>query len=274
MSRINGYLQLRRSLWAHRRDGRMSVTETLAFIYICSEADTRTGIWKGCAKALAGELAIPERTARDILEKMERGGYLRRFTSPGSHACYPILVHKFLITTGEHNGEQLNALDSKSPAALEYFPREHNGEQDGEHGAAQIRNKNRKLEKEKKNLAANPAPPADPRRAPFLEFAFETFESRFGHKPTWQGKDWRQLKNLLVATGSTLEEMCTRWQHYLASTEPFIANKGGSLAYFCTNFDAFIQGPLQAGTKGGAHGKLTGDELTRANLKAAGFPVN
>jgi len=79
---------------------------------------------------------------------------------------------------------------------------------------------------------------------------------------------------LLAATTATLEEIQTRWQHYLASTEQFTANKRGSLAYFCTNFDAFIQGPLQAGTKGGAHGKLSGDDLTRANLRAAGFPVN
>jgi hypothetical protein len=109
MSRESGFLQLRRGLWEHVRDGRMSTTEALAFIFICSEADTRTGIWKGCAKSLSGELGIPERTARDVLEKMERGDYIRRFAVPGRHACYPILVHKFLITQGEHNGEQLNA---------------------------------------------------------------------------------------------------------------------------------------------------------------------
>src|SRR5262245_31581848 len=67
MSRGNGFLQLRRGLWEHVRDGRMTITEALAFVYICSEADTRTGIWKGSAKSLSGELGIPERTARDVL---------------------------------------------------------------------------------------------------------------------------------------------------------------------------------------------------------------
>src|ERR1700733_8165109 len=117
----------------------MSITEGLAFVYICSQADTRTGIWKGCAKALAGELGIPDRTARDILEKLEHGDYIRRFATPGKHSCYPILVHKFNISQGEHNGEQLNAIDSKSPVDLVYFPREQDGERGVEHGAAQRR---------------------------------------------------------------------------------------------------------------------------------------
>jgi hypothetical protein len=150
MSRLNGWLQLRRGFWEHVRDGRMSVTEALAFVYICSEADTRTGIWKGSAKSLSGELNIRDRTARDVLERMERGDYIRRFPVPGRHVCYPILVHKYLITSGEHDGEQLNALDSKSPADLAYIPREHdserNGEHDGEHGASQKRSRTKKRE--------------------------------------------------------------------------------------------------------------------------------
>lgn len=153
MSKSNGFLQLRRGLWEHVRDGRMTVTEALAFIYICCEADTRTGIWKGSAKSLSGELGIPERTARDVLEKMEHGAYIRRFAVPGRHVCYPILVHKFPISQGEHNGEQLNAIASTSPADLAYFPREQSVEQHGEHGvehgAAQKRSKKEKEKREK-----------------------------------------------------------------------------------------------------------------------------
>jgi hypothetical protein len=152
MSKENGFLQLRRGLWEHVRDGRMSVTEALAFIYICSQADTRTGIWKGCAKSLSSELGIPERTARDVLEKMQHGDYIRRFAVPGRHACYPILVHKFPITQGEHNGEHLNALESLGPTDLRYFSREQSVEQNGEHGvehgAAQRRIEKRKVVRE------------------------------------------------------------------------------------------------------------------------------
>jgi hypothetical protein len=143
MARDTGFFQLRRGLWEHVRDGRMSITEALAFIYIGTQADTRTGIWKGSAKSLSSELGFPERTARDVLEKMEHGDYIRRFAVPGRHICYPILVHKFRLTNGEHDGELLNALLSDSPTDLAYFPREQSAELDGkhgvEHGAAQKR---------------------------------------------------------------------------------------------------------------------------------------
>ena len=153
MSKENGFLPLRRGLWEHVRDGRMSITEALAFIYICSQADTRTGIWKGCSKSLSGELGIPERTARDVLEKMEHGDYIRRFAVPGRHICYPILIHKFLITQGEHNGEHLNAKESTTPADLRYISREQGVEQgvehSVEHGAAQRRSEKREERKAK-----------------------------------------------------------------------------------------------------------------------------
>jgi hypothetical protein len=162
VSKENGFLQLRRGIWEHIRDGRMSITGGLAFIYICSQADTRNGIWKGCARSLSGELGIPDRTARDVLEKMEHGDYIRRFAVPGRHTCYPILIHKYPISQGEHDGEQLNALESKGPVDLTYFSREQSVEQDVGHGvergAAQRiqETRNKRLEKKKET----PAPPS------------------------------------------------------------------------------------------------------------------
>jgi hypothetical protein len=157
MARNTGFFQLRRGLWEHLRDGRMTNTEALAFIYIGTQADTRNGIWKGSAKSLTGELGMPERTARDVLERLEHGDYIRRFAVPGRHACYPILIHKFTITNGEHSGEQLNALASTSPVDLSYFPREQDGEQNVEHGgeesAAQKRSKTVEGRRKKKEGA-------------------------------------------------------------------------------------------------------------------------
>jgi hypothetical protein len=154
----------------------MSTTQALAFIYICTQCDTRSGVWKGCAKSLSGELGIPERTARDVLEKMEHGGYIRRFAVPGKHTCYPILVHRFEITEGEHNGEKLDAINSIDANTLRYLPtetREHgvgqHGEHGVEHGAAQRRIENR--EKKSRNHAAKTTPPADLRFGIFRDFA-------------------------------------------------------------------------------------------------------
>jgi hypothetical protein len=49
MSKERGFLQLRRGLWEHVRDGSLTHTGALVYIYMLSQADTRTGIWKGGA---------------------------------------------------------------------------------------------------------------------------------------------------------------------------------------------------------------------------------
>jgi len=137
MAKDTGFFQLRRGIWEHVRDGRLSLQDVAIHQYIASQADTRTGVWNGSAGALAGELCISSRMARRFIERLTRGDYIRRFPIPGRHVCYPILVHKFLITDGQHKGEQLNALASTSPADLRYFPGEQEGEHKGEHVSSQ-----------------------------------------------------------------------------------------------------------------------------------------
>jgi hypothetical protein len=154
-----GFAQIRRGIWEHVRDGRMSLSDYAVYSYIISQADTRTGIWQGSAGALAGELCVSPRLARRFLERLSKGDYIKRFPVPGKHACYPILVHKFLLTNGEHKGEQLNALSSASPVDLRYFPSEQVGEQMGEHVSSQKRSENR--EERKTPHPASAAAPAD-----------------------------------------------------------------------------------------------------------------
>jgi hypothetical protein len=140
MSKGNGYLQHRRGIWEHVKDGRMSLADVAVHLYIAEQADTRTGVWNGSAGALAGELCISDRMARRFLERLTRRDYIRRFPVPGKHVCYPILVHKFHVTNGEHKGEQLDAISSLSPMDLRYQPIENGeleGEQKGEHVSSQ-----------------------------------------------------------------------------------------------------------------------------------------
>jgi hypothetical protein len=269
MSKENGFVPIRRGLWEHLRDGRMSPFEALAFVYICSQADTRTGIWKGSAGALVAELGFKARTARDVLERMEHGDYIRRFAVPGKHLCYPILVHKFPITQGEHDGEQLDALSSvKSGASIElrYFSCEHDGELHGEVGASQRRIENR--EKRKKQADK----PPDPRFGPFLEFAKASFETRQGHPPTWDcfGKDGAALAAFLRrASHVTLEIWQDRVSNFFDSTEPFTLKQGGSLSYFVSRFDTFAAGPILAAQKGKGHGKLDTNEAVAITMRGA-----
>jgi hypothetical protein len=264
MSKGNGFLQLRRGLWEHLRDGRVSPTAGLAFIYICSQADTRSGSWRGSAGALAGELGLRPRTARNVLERLERGHYIRRFGRPGERFCYPILVHKFQITQGDHDGEVVNALSSAFSNGcldLKYFPREVHGEVDVkvdvEVRASQRRIENRKQKREKKNLAAKPTPPPDPRFKTFFNQAYEVYRARNGQPPTWGGKDRTILKQFLAEQPHiTPEEWERRCRNYLDSTERFIRSQGGSLAYFANHFDSFANGPiLEKVPVGGSSGK-------------------
>jgi len=150
VSRDTGFLQLRRGIWEHIRDGRLSLSDSAVYIYIASQADTRTGVWTGSAGALAGELSISPRLARRFIERLTKGDYIRRFPVPGRHVCYPILVHKFLLTDGEHRGEQLNAIASTSPDDLRYSPSEQRGEHMGEHVSSQKRLENGDKRKELK----------------------------------------------------------------------------------------------------------------------------
>jgi len=230
LSKENGFLQLRRGIWEHVRDGRLSITGGLAFIYICSQADTRTGIWKGCAKSLSGELGIPDRTARDVLEKMEYGDYVRRFAVPGRHTCYPILIHKYPISQGEHDGEQLNALESKSPVDLAYFSREQSVEQDGEHGvehgAAQRiqETRNKRLEKKKEAPAA-----------PSLSFSGQHFsvttkqDAVLGEAFPWVDRqaEYRKADSWLEANPERRPKKANRFLHNWFSRISQPKEKGG-----------------------------------------------
>jgi hypothetical protein len=118
----------------------------------------------------------------------------------------------------------------------------------------------------------------DSRLAVFFQFAFESFKAKHGdHAPSWNGKDRRQLSELLkVHPDLSFEEMRRRWTFFISSTDSWIQKQGDSLAFFCSNFDRFIDGPLAAAPAGGKNGnnKLTIAEQaqrTRRLCTAAGF---
>jgi hypothetical protein len=120
MSKERGFLQLRRGLWEHVRDGSLTHTGALVYIYMLSQADTRTGIWKGCAQSLANDLRLPLSTAKYSLRSLD-GRYIRRLMVQGRRRCYPILCHKFVVSQGPHVGLRLDALNSTSENTLRFF---------------------------------------------------------------------------------------------------------------------------------------------------------
>jgi hypothetical protein len=155
---------------------------------------------------------------------------------------------------------------------LHYVSCEVHGEVHGEVHASQRRSEKRE---ERRKPAARP--PADTRFGPFLEFAKTSFEAKHGNPPTWDcfGKDGAALAAFLRrAPHVTLEAWTAHLNAYFDSTEQFTLKQGGSLSYFVSRFDTFSNGPiLQQGGSNGSTKKLTGDALTAANLRAAGYPV-
>ena len=109
---MGGYVQKRRGVIDHLRDGRLTLLELGAHDVLLLLADKASGMWIGSAKALAANCGagdITDRQARHLLESLEKKGYIRRFPKRRSHANYPILINRYLITFGANIGSMLNA---------------------------------------------------------------------------------------------------------------------------------------------------------------------
>ena len=115
----NGFVKSRRGILQHLRTGKITHEQFAAFEIILHEADPATGIWWGSANALAGNYNYSKRSARHLLEQLERSGYIKRFATVGGRSNYPILVDKYEPTLGVKVGLRLNALlteDWRHPA--------------------------------------------------------------------------------------------------------------------------------------------------------------
>ena len=134
-------------------------------------------------------------------------------------------------------------------------------------------------EEKKERKAGKPRPPADVRYGPFLELARASFEAKHGQPPTWDvfRRDGSAMAAFLRrAPHVTLADWQIHLANYFDSTELFTVKQGGSLSYFISKFDTFAHGPILERYVGGSNGnakKLTGDALTAANLRAAGYSV-
>ena len=129
MSREAGFIQLRRGIFEHVRDGRLTPLTFLVYIYIISQADTRDGRWKGSAGCLARELGISRRAAKYALEALQKRHYLVCFATARSRLAYVIVVHQFTATQGPQNGQRVDALHSTKDEICFFPPDEQRPEQ-------------------------------------------------------------------------------------------------------------------------------------------------
>ena len=109
-----GYVQLRRGILDHLRDGRVSPSQFAIYCVLILEADSSSGVVRSSAKSLASRYGFRERTARAGLEDLEKNNYLRRWPCRGRHGEYPILVNRYRVTTGAMSGMRVDAFKSVS----------------------------------------------------------------------------------------------------------------------------------------------------------------
>lgn len=262
--------------------GAMSLREFGLYTVIHIQADFRSGIWRGSASRI---LATAPRGAslRQIqraLEHFEELGYLKSFRAQGVRGNAPYLIDKFTVRSGALMGYRLNAAKSECWQHPFYeLVTEIVSEEDAvpvaEHDALS-RSKKEEIRKKKESHAANSTPPPDPRYVPFLECAKASFELKHKRPPTWEcfGKDGAALAAFLRRAPHVKLEL---WQRHLLnffeSTEAFTLKQGGSLAYFVSRFDTFLNGPLLATSeKGTKSGKPDINEAIATTMR--GYAIN
>lgn len=230
--------------------GDISAFEFGVYVIVHLQADYSTGVWRGSAPRILNSAprGAKLREVQRALEHLTELGLLRHFHKHGQRGNYPFLINKFTVRSGALKGMRLNAENSDSWRHPQYERCADVDTDDDVHVRAQdapIQEVRSKREEERRKPAAKPAAPADPRFQPFLDFAIGAFTQKYGQKPSWGGKDFKRLSEILVrAKELSPQELEDRWRNYMESTEDFTRKQGGSLAYFCGHVDRFLKGPL------------------------------
>ena len=90
-----GFVKLRRGIMEHVEHGRLTLEEYAVYTFIIQNAKTyMTGIWQGCAKALARQTQKSERWCQRVLASLRVKGYISGKPSTG-RGQYPIQVTKY-----------------------------------------------------------------------------------------------------------------------------------------------------------------------------------
>lgn len=111
-----GYIPIRRGIYEHLRDGRMSGKELMVYIVLHLKADHKTGVClKASAPMLAHLLQINRRMANRLLASLEEKGYIYRLKHRGQVRNYPVLIHKYMLYPScllidAHNTKSLNEI--------------------------------------------------------------------------------------------------------------------------------------------------------------------
>jgi len=279
-----GFYKRRRGILEHLEAGRINLVDLAVHDYLNLKANLLIGgnssippgvcITSAVAIHAVCPGQISEKAIQRSLKHLEQIRWIKRWNVPGKHGNYPVLVCR--ASVHDLSGKEYR-INGEETTDWRYPKWELVGDSSA---SGQIAvpllstDREKRAESRERKPAAKTTRPADPRFQPFYSYAYESFRAKHRDIPLWREKDRGALNTLLRSLSPEAlpqERLQALWENYLASTEAFIEKQGDGLAYFCGNLDKFANGPILAAIKGGSNGKLTGEALTRANLRAAGF---
>jgi hypothetical protein len=91
---LQGFVQLRRGIIEHLKDGRITSDEFCAYTSMILLADHKTGIWTGCSKVLAKILHWSRRQAQAVLKSLRDKKYISGECKRGV-GLYRIKINKY-----------------------------------------------------------------------------------------------------------------------------------------------------------------------------------
>jgi hypothetical protein len=259
------YIPIRPGILEHLLRGDVSAFEFGVYVIVHLQADYRTGIWRGSAPRVLNSAPRGSdlRKIQRAIEHLAEIGLLKPFTSQGKRGNYPVLINKFTVRSGALTGMRLNACRSNSWEHPVYEPCA-----DGDAEDAPIQEVRRKEVRKEQHPSASASPDA------LLESqtkaaAFDVFWERWPRKQdkpdarrAWMKIPIAEYAAIMAALEKFLT--CDQWSRGIIPHASTWLNKKRWQDEDIPQFSG----------KGGANGKLTGDDLTRANLRAAGYPVN
>jgi hypothetical protein len=283
---MGGYYKRYRAIARQIDSGAIDLLDSGILDYLCLKAnlligsgyELPAGVVSTSAPALRARCKwVSVRTIQRRVKKLEKLGFLK--TPPGwkngTRGNRPVVLCRVSIHDMSGNEFRVNCEKTEDWRNPMYEPVAELS-MSCPHSVAEVsglREVTRQKRGERRTAAAKRAPLPDPRHKLVFDSCFELYRERFRAPPTWGGREGKTLQRFLRQhAGVSPGEIARRYEHQLASTGRYHAEKHGSLLHLLSNFDAFADGPVLGLPKGGTNEKSVKSQFDPvATAEALGF---